>query len=308
MTLIGFWRASRLGLTNFWRNRWLSAAATLTVTLMLFTVSVFAVQSMVIYRTTETLKQKIELVVFFADKATDDQIQALRQVLANRIDVQSVNYVSKEQAYQIFQGRPGSSQVKSLVTPENNPLPRSLEIRATDPTHLAAISDLLTASDYQPLILSKSDQDAAQRQLIANLSDTARISRRNGLILSGMFFLIAVLMVFNTARIVVHAREDEIEIMRLVGSTASFIRWPFILEAILYGTLGSIAATAMLWLFLANDLVSATPLASITGLLSGDMLSFFKQEFWLILLSQIAVGCIVSIAATMAAIRQRVKL
>lgn len=308
MTFVGFWRASKLGFVNFWRNRWLSAAATLTVTLMLFTVSVFAVQSIVIYRTTEVLKSKIELVVFFADKATDAQIQALRQVLANRIDVKSVEYVSKEQAYQIFKSRPGSAQVKELVTPENNPLPRSLEIQATDPSRLAAISELLTNSDYQPLILSKSDQDAAQRQLIANLTDTARISRRNGLILSGIFFLVAVLMVFNTARIVIHAREDEIEIMRLVGSTAGFIRWPFILEGILYGAFGSIAATGMLWLFLANDLVSATPLASITGLLSGDMLSFFKQYFWIILASQVVIGSLVSIAATVAAIRQRVKL
>ena len=308
MTFIGFLRASKLGLTNYWRNRWLSAAATLTVTLMLFTVSVFAVQSVVIYRTTEALKQKIELIIFFSDFATDDQIQALRQVLANRIDVRSVTYVSKEQAYQIFKSRPGSTQVKDLVTPENNPLPRSLEIQATDPAYLAAISQLLTASDYQPLILSKSDQDAAQRQLIQNLTDTARLSRRNGLVLSGIFFLIAVLMVFNTARIVIHAREDEIEIMRLVGSTAGFIRWPFIIEGVLYGVLGSLFATGMLWLFLANDLVTATPLASITGLLSGDMLSFFKQYLWLIIISQLLIGGLVSVAATVAAIRQRVKL
>ena len=308
MTLTGFIRASKLGLTNYVRNYWLSLAATLVVTLMLFTISVFGVQSVVIYRTTEALKQKIDLVVFFTDAASDDQIQTLRQVLANRIDVKSVDYISKEQAYQIFNQRPTSDQIKSLVTPEDNPLPRSIEIRATDATKLADISSFMDAADYQPLILSKSDQDSTQRQLIQNLADTARLTRRNGLFMSGIFFLIAVLMVFNTARIVIHAREDEIEIMRLVGSTEGFIQWPFVLEGILYGLLGALIAAGMLYVFLANDLLSSTPLSSITGLLGGDMFQFFQQYFWWIVLMQVAVGVIVSVSATAVAIYRRVRL
>ena len=308
MTLIGFARASRLGVTNFWRNRWLSAAAILVVMLMLFTMSVFAVQTLVIYRTTELLKQKIDLVVFFVDSATDDQIQSLRQVLVNRVDVQSVDYVSKEQAYEIFQQRPGSDQIKQLVTPEDNPLPRSLRIRATDPSHLATISSVLDQSATAPLIRRKSDDDSAQRRLVDNLAQTARLTRRNGLLLSGIFFLITVLMVFNTARIVVHAREHEIEIMRLVGSTEGFIRWPFLLEGILYGLIGALAATGMLSVFLANDLASATPLLSITGILGSDMLQFFQRFFWWILGGQITIGVTVSVVATLGAIYRRVKL
>ena len=184
MTLTGFIRSSKLGFTNFIRNYWLSLAATLVVTLMLFTMSVFAVQSVVIYRTTETLKQKINLEIFFSDSATDDQIQTLRQVLANRIDVKSVTYISKEQAYQIFNQRNTSDQIKSLVTPEDNPLPRSIEIQATDPSKLADISAFLDSNDYQTLILSKSDQDSSQQRLIQNLATTAQTTRRNGLFLS----------------------------------------------------------------------------------------------------------------------------
>jgi len=308
MTTVGFLRASRLGFTNFVRNRWLSLAATLVVMLMLFTMSVFAVQSIVIYRTTDSLTKKIDLVVFFTESATDDQIQALRQLLVNRIDVSSATYISKEDAFQIFQSRPGSDRIKSLVTPEDNPLPRSLEIHATDPSHLATISQLLNSPDYQSLILSKSDQDSAQQQLIQNLSETARVSRRNGLVLSLVFFIIAVLMIFNTARIVVHAREDEIEIMRLVGSTSGFIRWPFILEGILYGIFGAILSTGLLYVFLANNLLGSTPLLSITNLLGGDMFQFFEQNLWIIILLQVATGVLVSVCATVAAIRRQVRL
>ncbi len=307
MTGIGFVRSSRLGFANFWRNRWLSLAATLVVTLMLFTASVFAVQSAVIFRTTEALKQKIDLVVFFTDAATDDQIQALRAVVANRIDVAAVVYISKEKAFQIFNARPVSSAVKQLVTPEDNPLPRSLEIRATDPSHLPAISSLLNQPDYQSIILAKSDQDASQQQLIQNLTDTARITERNGLVLSGIFFLIAILMVFNTTRIVVHARSEEIELMRLVGATEGFIRWPFILEGILYGTLGAAFATGLLALFLSNDLLSATPLLSITGLLSGDMFQYFQRYFWIILGGQVGIGIFVCATATLGAIYRKVR-
>ncbi len=308
MSWTGFLRASRLGFVNYWRNRWLSLAATLVVMLMLFTISVFAVQSFVIFRTTESLKQKIDLAVYFHDAATDDQIQAIRQVIANRIDVAQVRYVSKEEAFQIFKERPNTQQIKDLVTPEDNPLPRSLQIRATDPGHLATISAVLDRSDYQSIIRRKSDDDSAQRRLIQNLTETARLTRRNGLILSGMFFLIAVLMVFNTARILIHARENEIEIMRLVGSTESFIRWPFLLEGILYGLTGALIATGMLYVFLANDLASATPLISITGILGSDMLAFFQQSFWWLLTGQLALGMLVSTLATWAAIHRRIKL
>ena len=308
MTLTGFIRSSKLGFTNFIRNYWLSLAATLVVTLMLFTMSVFAVQSVVIYRTTETLKQKINLEIFFSDSATDDQIQTLRQVLANRIDVKSVTYISKEQAYQIFNQRNTSDQIKSLVTPEDNPLPRSIEIQATDPSKLADISAFLDSNDYQTLILSKSDQDSSQQRLIQNLATTAQTTRRNGLFLSAIFFFIATLMVFNTARIVIHAREDEIEIMRLVGSTEGFIQWPFVLEGILYGIIGALLASGLLYVFLANDLLNSTPLSSITGLLGGDMFQFFQQYFWIIIVIQALTGVIVSIAATSAAIYRRVRL
>lgn len=308
MSPVGFLRASRLGLVNFWRNRWLSLAATLVVMLMLFTISVFAVQSVVIYRTTANLEQKIELAVFFEESATEDQIQALKQVLQNRLDVADVTYVSKEEAYQIFQRRPGSEHIKQLVTPEDNPLPQSLKIRATDPSHLPTISALFDRSDYHDIVRRKSDDDDAQKRLIQNLAETARLTRRNGLILSGIFFVIAVLMVFNTARIVVRAREDEIEIMRLVGSTEAFIRWPFILEGLLYGVIGAGAATAMLYVFLAYDLASATPLISITGILGSDMLGFFLQSFWFILAGQLLLGIVVSVLATAAAIQRLVKL
>lgn len=307
MTGIGFWRASRLGLTNAWRNRWLTLAATLVVMLMLFTVSVFVVQSVVVYQTTESLKQKIDLVVYFQESATDAQIESLRQLLANRLDVATVTVVSKEEAYRIFQERSTSDQIKSLVTPEDNPLPRSLRIRATDPNQLAVISALLDRADFAPLIRRKSDDDELQRRLIQNLANTARLTRRNGLVLSSIFFLIAVLMVFNTTRIVVRARDDEIEIMRLVGSTEGFIRWPFFMEGVLYGLIGALAATGMLWVFLANDLASATPLISITGVLGSDMLNFFVTYFWWILAGQLILGLSVSTLATLAAIHRQVK-
>lgn len=308
MTLTGFARASKLGLKNYWRNGWLSLAATLVVMLMLFTISVFTIQSMVIYRTTESLKQKIDLVIFFSDDASNEQIQALRQVLANRVDVNKVEYISKEQAFEVFRSRNVSDQIKQLVTPEDNPLPRSLRIHATDPEQLETISVLLERSDYQSIIRRKNDDDETQKRLIQNLSETSRLTRRNGLILSGIFFLIAILMVFNTARIVITARKNEIEIMRLVGSTEGFIRWPFILEGMLYGILGALTATGMIFVFLKYDLASATPLISITGILGSDMFNFFLRSFWLILFGQISVGILVSIIATLAAINRKVKL
>lgn len=105
-------RVLKLGLVNFWRNRWLSLAATLVMTLTLLIISTFAIMTLVIGKTTDSIREKMDISVYFNDSASIDQIIDLQNKIAARSDVKEVKYVSKEEALAIFKGaaRPKSGQ------------------------------------------------------------------------------------------------------------------------------------------------------------------------------------------------------
>lgn len=299
-------RVIKFGLQNVLRNQWLSLASTIVIAITLFIIGVFAIQSVVIVSTTQGIQDKLDLQVFFNDDAGDEVIGDIRRGLANRADVKSVTYISKEEAFAIFQEQRVGERIKSQVTPENNPLPRSLVIRANDPDKLATLAKLFEAEEYQPLVRRISYQD--NESVIENLVATAKTVRRNGWILAGIFLVLSLILIYNTTRIVILSRADEIEIMRLVGSTETFVRWPFLIEAMIFGLLGTILALAAIYVFLAKDLASSTPLLSVARFLAPDMLKFFTTNLLWITVASLGLGIGTSMAMSYVAVRKFVRL
>lgn len=306
MSLRGFGRVIKLGLLNFWRNWWLSVASVLVMAVTLFIISVFTVQNLVIRETTAGIQDKLDLSVYFNDEVEEEKIQEIRRVLINRPDVKSVEYVSKDKALEIFQSRQTSDRVKSLITPEENPLPRSLVIKANDPAQLQALGKLFEEEEYKQLVRRVSSQDNGA--VIDTLIDTAKSVRQSGIILTIVFVLLSFILIYNTVRIVILSRSDEIEIMRLVGSTEAFVRWPFLIEASLYGILGALLALGALFLFLKYDLASAVPLLSIANFLAPDMLAFYVNHFFVIAGILLSAGALSAMCMSVVAVRRFVRI
>lgn len=306
MTLRSAGRVLLFGLRNFARNGWMSIASTAVIAITLFIIGVFAIQSSVIVGTTEGIQNKLDVTVFFNDDVKEELIGDIRRQIANRPDVASVDFISKEQAFAIWQERRTSERVKSLITPEDNPLPRSLVIQAHDPANLATIAKVFDGEQYQPLIRRVSYQD--NESIVQSLVDTARTVRVNGWILAGIFLFLSFVLIYNTTKIVIMSRHDEIEIMRLVGSTEAFVRWPFLIEAALFGMLGTLIALPALYLFLRYDLASSTPLLSIAKFLAPDMLAFFTSHLIWIAPGLLVSGVLISVLMSFVAVRQYVRL
>lgn len=306
MTLRGMGRVIKLGVVNFARNQWLSVASTIVVAITLFIIGVFAIQSIVIVQTSEGIQDKLDLTVYFNDDVPEEVIGEIRRSTANRPDVKSVDYVSKEKAFELWQERRTSERIKSLITPEDNPLPRSLIVKAHDPANLKTIAKVFEGTQYATLIRRVSYHDNAS--VIESLSATVKTVRRNGWILAGVFLFLSFVLIYNTTRIVILSRQHEIEIMRLVGSTEAFVRWPFLIEAGLFGILGTGLALAALYGFLRYDLASSTPILSIAKFLAPDMLAFYSQYFIPITLASLAVGIGLSMTMSYIAVRRFVRL
>ena len=297
-------RISKLGLVNFWRNRWLSLASTLVMTLTLLIISLFVIMTIVISATTDRIKSKMDITAYFKDSATTQEISTLQETLAARSDVKEVRYVSKEEALQIWNVRQKNLKIRELVKPEDNPLPRSLQIKAQDPSQLNTIADFL-ASEQNATIIHKISYEE-NKQIIDKLLAITSFIKKMGGIFSAIFILISILVILNTIRLAIFSRKDEIEIMRLVGASDRFIKMPFVVEGTLYGILASVLASLLMLLGIAviSPLINSYLGASVTD----NMYQFFWSNFIWLFLMQFVVGIVVGIGCSLFSIRKYLKI
>ena len=304
MNWISIKRITNLGLTNFWRNRWLSLASTLVMTLTLLIISLFVVMTIVIGKTTDRIKAKMDITVYFKDSATTDEISDIQQKLAARSDVKEVRYISKEEALQIWNEKQKNQRIRELVTTDENPLPRSLAVKAIDPANLNNIADYLSSDDFRSIIHKISYEE--NKQIIDKLLAITSFIKKLGTFFSIIFIIMSILVILNTIRLTIFTRKQEIEIMRLVGASDRFIKVPFIVEGALYGFLACILAMLLLWI----GIGLITPLTNqyLGETVSQNMRNFFAGHFGLILLLQFLVGILVGIGCSLFSIRKYLKV
>ncbi len=232
-------RVVKSGFTNFWRNIWLSVTATLimVVTLLILTLTliVFNVTSAAIKNTQE----RVDISVYMKPQVAESQILEIKSELEKNPSVATVKYISAEEALQSFKDKHANNPVilESLAQVEN-PLPPTLQIKAKDLDQYPDIAKSLSADKYQPFVDKVNYED--NRSTIERLSRILHTVRRVGLGMVVVFCGIAVLVIFNTIRLTIYNRREEVEIMRLVGATNWYIRWPFVVEAMFSGLFASI--------------------------------------------------------------------
>lgn len=296
-------RALKLGLINFWRNGWLSFIATLIMTLTLLIISVFLIFNLVIDETTKSIEEKMDLSVYFNDEAKDEEIYLLEKQLKSRPDVKSVEYISKDEALAKWRALNISQKVKEQVSEEENPLPRSLEIKAVSPEKIETIANYLSSEKFKTIIRRVSYQQ--NKDIIQKLIKITAFSQKVGLFLSIIFMTISILVILNTVKLAIHIRGPEIEVMRLVGANDLFVKLPFIFEAFLY----AFFATLLSLLLIGLGLHYISPMISqYLGDVSLDLQGFFWQNLWLIFLLELAVSSILSISCSLISIKKHLKI
>jgi len=237
-TFIGF--SLRRAWQGFWRNALMSLAATLTMVLMLLLLAGFFVLQNVLVASLSFVEQKVEVVAYIQNTATQDQTDALVGQVRAMPEVAAVTFVSRDEALakfremQVAQGRGDVT-----TTLDTNPLYASLNVKLRSPADLPAVTTALNASKIVRNVLNI-------EALVERVTTVTSIIRNAGAVILGIVGLIVLFIVVNTIRLAVLARAEEIEIMRLVGASDAFIRWPFIFEGGLVGLLGALITVAIL--------------------------------------------------------------
>ena len=225
---------------GFWRNAAMSLAATATMTLMLLLLSGFWIVQAGFLASLSYVEDKVGVVADLNDLTTNAQLQDLEQRLGAMPEVRSVEYISKEEAlrrYREQRAAQGQDDLTSYLP--NNPLPASLEVKLRRPDNYRAVAGFL---EIEPAVAKVQNIEDTTDRLVS----ITNFLRTFGVLLLGVIGAIVLFIVINTIRLAVLGRAEEIEVMRLVGASDAFIRWPFVFEGALVGLLGAAISLGVL--------------------------------------------------------------
>jgi cell division transport system permease protein len=290
---------------NFVRNIWVSIAATSMVAITLFIISVMMVLYALASLTVQNSTDKVGVVTaYFKDTATTQEISNVITEVKGLAGVKSVDYTSKEQATELFkqrhQNEPTLLQTLDEFKDSENPIPASLAIHTDNLADYAQLYTSLNSDRYAPYFQRVRDNQG----VIDKLHRLIQFITRFGLLLAIIFMIVTIMVTFNTIRLTIYNRRQEVEIMRLVGATNSYIRWPFFIEGLFYAILATIVVSGLilfLLFLLSSRIVQFLSISSLGTSLIGAL-------FWKILLVNLVSSIVLSVIASAIAIRRYLKV
>ncbi|MCI6158394.1 MAG: permease-like cell division protein FtsX [Selenomonadaceae bacterium] len=226
------------------RNNWMSIASIGTVAVSLFVFGVFMILVVNVNRMADMLESQVQISVYLEDGVKTADKDALEADIRKMQGIESVKYVDKDEAKARLSERLGDQKYLLDALGGQNPLPDSFEITVTEPSLVETAAQAI--SRYDGVESVKYGQDVVQ-----HLFDITRLMRIFGVALMLLLAGATIFIISNTIRLTVFARRKEIAIMKYVGATDWFIRWPFLLEGVVLGCIGGVLAALALRSFYA---------------------------------------------------------
>lgn len=302
-------RMMRYGANNFSRNAWLTTAATavMTITLLIIFMTFIARQALV--STVDELRSKVDYSIFMRTDVTDEEANEAKAQFEALSNVTSVTYVTTAQAKAdyIREKKPSAEELQLLGELDTNPFIPSLNVVVRDPNNTKQLEDAVDQNETIKDVVNTDPKwrptfTGERRQVIDTINSWASIAERGGLGAGLLFVGISTLIIFNTIRMAIFNRRDEIEMMKLIGADKSFIRGPFVVEAVMYGFIAALVATAIGYMIL---YYVQGPLASYGIALSFQTYVLFSP---LVLLIMIIIGALIGNISSRLAVRRYLKV
>lgn len=244
--IITFGRVLKAGVQNFIRNATLAVAAIAVMVITLTIVLLSIIANATFTNTIKDLTDRIDISVYLKDSVdkerTDELLEQLRSIEA----VQNVDYKSKKQVLEDQQSDSGSVDIQRALVQIDNPFPATIRIKPANPDNLGSIQDFLEQPDIKELQSAETSYSGSRRDAIDKITAATRFLQQAGIVSVFIFATVSVLIIFNTIRMAIFNRREELTIMRLLGAGTWFIRGPFVVETILYGIISAVISIALL--------------------------------------------------------------
>lgn len=301
------WRIIKSGLNNFVRNLTLAVAAIAVMVITLSIILFSVITNATFANTVNQITDKIDISVYLKDEVTADKREELITQFKGLENVKSVDFVSKDQALEGYKkANQDNPDLLAAISQTDNPLPTSLRIKPKDPNKIEEIRTFIESPTVKAMQSDATSYSGERKDAIDNITKATQFFQRAGIVGVVIFALVSMLIIFNTIRMAIFNRRDELQIMRLLGASTWFIRGPFVVETMVYGIIASIlSVTICHFLFVVS---SSTLGASSFGLLDINFASrYFADNLWLILLSQLSIGIAIGALSSFIATQRYLK-
>ena len=303
-----FVRMFRYGLNNFSRNIWLTVAATAVMSVTLIIILVTLVARNVLLETVADIGSKVDMSVYLSSEAPESKIMQLKGQIEGLDNVKSVRYISASEARedQAKQNKQDGETLEAIKEAANR-LPATLRVYLVDINDTSSLDAFIKDSKLFQEIKDPTKEPSFQgerRTAISRIAEWVKLAEIGGAVMTVVFTIISSLVVFNTIRMAIFNRRDEIQMMKLIGAERAFIRGPFLVEAAMYGFIAAIVATAAGY---ALVFAAKAPLAQY-GLPVDTTMSLMMHYVGLVLLGMIVVGAFIGIVSSYIATRKYLKI
>lgn len=302
-----FGRIIRTGMVNFVRNAWLAVAAMaimiITLTIILFSIVANATFS----NTIKQITDKINISIYLKDNVTEAQTKTFVEGLKSLPNAEKVTYLSKSAALENYKEQnKDNTQLLAAINETDNPLPATIQVKPRELNKLYEIRNYADLPENKKLQSDPMSDSGDRRQAIDKITHATNIMTRIGLGAVIVFAFISMLIIFNTIQMAIFNRREELQIMRLLGASTSYIRGPFVVETIIYGLLSAIISILLINAVFVT--ASGSLQATSFGLLDISYAQeFFSRHYWQLLLMQLVLGIIIGAGSSTIATHRYLK-
>jgi cell division transport system permease protein len=308
--LTSFLRVIKFAFQGFWRNIWLSVINITILVLTLFVINFLIGFNLLADNAINLVNEKVDVNLYFKENVSSEKIEEIRQKILASEYIENTEFVSADDALNTFISKHESDEhiieaVNELKEDNGQVFLSSLKIKAKDMDMYGDVLRELKESQYSALFEideSEFKDYTNMTERISNISDKIKLF---GYVVSIIFILIALMMVYNTIKIATYTHREEIGIMRLVGATNNFIKSPFIVEIIFYNLIAVIIVVILFYSFLSM----MNPL--LVKLFEGyplNIMDYFNHNFIWIFGGQFIIMSLFSIISSSIAIKKFLKI
>ncbi len=303
-----FIRMCRYGVNNFSRNAWLTIAATAVMTITLLIIFTSVAARYVLVTTIDQVRSDVNMSIYLKTDTSDADVTSLTKSLRQLSSVKSVSYVSADQARTAFaEQHKYDVNLLNALNEATNKFPATLSIKVVDINNTSQLQNFVNTNallkqDIDPTLPPSFAGDS--KATIESIGRAVNFAEQVGVIAGLLFMAISSLIIFNTIRMAIFNRKEEIDMMKLIGADKSFIRGPFVVEAIVYGFIAAIIATG---LGIAG-LYAIAPTLQSYNIAIQPTIDFMTFYVAFVLLGMIAIGAFIGIVSSLLATRRYLKL
>ena len=267
---------SRDALQNIWRNSWMSVASISSVVAVLVIIGIILIFMMNIQYLANMVEDTIELKAFLDIDIEQDEINEIKTKLKANKKIDTIVFESKDEALEKFSEQIGERKDLISGLKENNPLQNAFIMTIKDPNEANEIAKSITA-------IKGVEEVKYGEEIVDKVLQSTKFVRTFTIVITIILAIVSVFIISNTIKLTVFSRKREINIMKYIGATNWYVRWPFIIEGAILGLIGALFSLLILgyayYYFIGMVQHTALSMISNTLVPAGEMISQISIYF-----------------------------